>query len=159
MEFKEVFKFPFNSPFKSPFTLIFSYPSTRFLNVRRLLFYTEEIQASVTMEEIYKWSIDCLKAIVKEYNQYQINGTRITESAYYLDLHIWDEDRKEWYKKKLYEIYYTIQENKIIREKKYYNNLEKIEGKFKIVISADLCIFEDYYTIQENKIIRNKKIL
>ena len=139
MEIKEVFK----SPFKPPFTPTPFYSPIHFHNVKSFLFQTEKIQASVTLEEIYKQSIDHLKAIVEEYNQHRINGKRITESSYYLHLNIWDEDRKQWKEKELYEVYYTIQKNKIIREKKYYNNLEKIEGKFIIVISVDLCIFKD----------------
>ena len=139
MEIKEVFK----SPFKPPFTPTPFYSPILFNNVKNFLFQTEEIQASVTLEEIYKQSIDHLKAIVEEYNQHRINGKRITESAYNLDLNIWDEDRKQWKEKELYEVYYTIQKNKIIREKKYYNNLEKIEGKFIIVIYVYLCIFKD----------------
>ena len=139
MEIEEVFKYPFKSPFiPTPF-----YSPIRFKNVENFLFQTEEIQASVTLEEIYKQSIDHLKAIVEEYNQHQINGERITESAYNLDLNIWDKDRKQWKEKDLYEVYYNIQKNKIIYEKKYYNNLEKIEGKFIIVISVNLCIFKD----------------
>ena len=98
MEIEEVFKYPFKSPFiPTPF-----YSPIRFKNVENFLFQTEEIQASVTLEEIYKQSIDHLKAIVEEYNQHRINGERITESAYNLNLNIWDEDRTNNGRKKIY---------------------------------------------------------
>ena len=140
MEIEEVFKYPFKSPFiPTPFyspKSIFEIPPKKFL------FNTDEIQASTTTEEIYKFSQKYLKSIVEEYNQSRINGERITESTYKLYLDIWEEDRKQWKEKDLYEVYYTIQKNKIIYEKKYYNNLDNIEGKFIIGIYVGVYILD-----------------
>ena len=135
-EDEELYKSPFKSiPFYSPKS-IFKIPEERFL------FNTDEIQASTTTEEIYKFSQKYLKSIVEEYNQSRINGKRVKQSTYNLYLDIWEEDRKQWKEKILYNVFYNIEENKIIHEENYYNNLDNIEGKFIIGISVGVYILE-----------------
>ena len=135
-EDEELYKSPFiPTPFYSPKST-FNIPSKEFL------FNTNEIQASTTTEEIYKFSQKYLKSIIEEYNQCRINGKRAKESTYKIYLDIWEEDRKRWKEKILNNVFYNIEENKIIHEENYYNNLDNIEGKFIIGISVGVYILE-----------------
>ena len=78
-----------------------------------------------------------LNNIVKEYNNYRLNGERITESAYKLYINMWEDKNTEWKEKDLYTVFYNIEEEeeKIIWERKY-NNSETVDGNFFICIDA-----------------------
>ena len=135
--------------FKSPFKLVFSCPpyfSPVKLPGIKFIYRTEEITDSTTTEEIANISQMYLKQIEEEYNRYRIEGERVIKTTYrlYIAWKVEKDGLEEWKEKDLYDITYNVEEEiKIIREKKYYNVPETIEGKFFIRIEAVIYIFRE----------------
>ena len=128
MEIKEVFKSPFKLVFSCP-----PYNSPIKLPGIKFIYRTEEIASSTTTEEIFNLSQMYLKQTIEKYNNYRIEGERITKTTYRLYI-AWEVEKdglKELEEKDLYDVTYNIEEEeKKIEEKKYYLLPETIERKF-----------------------------
>ena len=142
MDIKEAFKSPFKLVFSSP-----PYFSPVKLPGIKFIYRTEEIADSTTTEEIANISQMYLKKIIEEYNRYRIEGERVIKTTYrlYIAWKVEKDGLEELEEKDLYDITYNVEEeeNKIIREKKYYNVSETIEGKFFIYIVPIVYIFRE----------------